>query len=73
VCIARALAHRPRYLLADEPTGQLDHTTSLTVLHALSDLLDATAATLVVATHDPDVAAACNTVFDLVDGKAIPR
>lgn len=73
VCIARALAHRPSYLLCDEPTGQLDHHTSLEVLDALWELLSATGSTLVVATHDPTVANSCGRVVDLVDGKAHPR
>jgi predicted ABC-type transport system involved in lysophospholipase L1 biosynthesis ATPase subunit len=56
VAIARALAGRPRLLLADEPTGQLDHVTGAAVIDALLDAADATGAALVVATHDQAVA-----------------
>lgn len=70
VCIARALAHKPRFLLADEPTGQLDHGTSVQVLDALRRLILSTGSTLVVATHDPAVAAECGRVIQLLDGRA---
>jgi ABC-type lipoprotein export system ATPase subunit len=73
VCIARALAHRPRYLLADEPTGQLDHNTSTEVLNGLKHLLTDAGSALVVVTHDPQVADLCARTVDLVDGKAVLR
>jgi ABC-type lipoprotein export system ATPase subunit len=56
VAIARALAGRPRLLLADEPTGQLDHVTGAAVVDALLAAADRAGAALVVATHDPAVA-----------------
>jgi ABC-type lipoprotein export system ATPase subunit len=56
VAIARALAGRPRLLLADEPTGQLDHVTGAAVVDALLAAADRAGAALVVATHDPVVA-----------------
>ena len=54
--LARALAGRPRLVLADEPTGQLDGTTGAAVLDALLDAAHGMEASLVVATHDTDVA-----------------
>jgi ABC-type lipoprotein export system ATPase subunit len=67
--IARALAQRPELLLCDEPTGQLDSDTGRRVL----DLIDALQAefgfALVVATHDPDVAARHDRVLSLADGR----
>ena len=72
VCIARALAHRPRFLLADEPTGQLDHATSIRVLEALQHLVADSGSGMVVVTHDPQVAAICDRVVALVDGKVEP-
>ena len=67
VCIARAVAARPRFLLADEPTGQLDRSTSDRVLEALwAARLPETA--LVIATHDLDAASRCDRVVQLVDG-----
>lgn len=71
VCIARALVHRPRFLLADEPTGQLDHETSVAVVGTLKRLLDATGSSLVVATHDNMVASACERELNLVMGQTI--
>lgn len=73
VCIARALAHRPRFLLADEPTGQLDHATSVEVLDALKDLLSEAGSALVVVTHDPEVASVCQRTVELVDARPRPR
>lgn len=73
VCIARALAHRPRFLLADEPTGQLDNATSLEVLDAMLRLRSDTGSTLLVATHDATVAATCDRAIDLIDGMARER
>ncbi|SHN24846.1 putative ABC transport system ATP-binding protein [Pseudomonas asturiensis] len=57
VAIGRALASRPGLLLADEPTGNLDETTSEEVLQLLLDLLDDSATTLLMVTHSPRIAA----------------
>jgi predicted ABC-type transport system involved in lysophospholipase L1 biosynthesis ATPase subunit len=54
--LARALAGRPRLVLADEPTGQLDGATGAAVLDALLDAIHGTGASLVVATHDEHIA-----------------
>jgi predicted ABC-type transport system involved in lysophospholipase L1 biosynthesis ATPase subunit len=68
VAIARALAQRPELLLCDEPTGQLDSDTGTRVL----DLIDALQArlgfALVIATHDPEVAARADRIVTLEDG-----
>ena len=57
VALARALAVRPRLLLADEPTGALDQATGARTVGVLSEFAARTGATIVVATHDPAVAA----------------
>ncbi|MGH2608171.1 MAG: ABC transporter ATP-binding protein [Tepidiformaceae bacterium] len=67
VCIARALAAAPRWILADEPTGQLDHATTLQVSSALIDRRPAGTG-VIMATHDAEVASRCSRVVRLVDG-----
>jgi putative ABC transport system ATP-binding protein len=57
VALARALAVQPRLLLADEPTGALDHATGIRVIDVLKEHAARTGATVIVATHDEDVAA----------------
>ncbi len=69
VGIARALANRPALILADEPTGQLDHATAQMVFDTLLDVLRGSPAALVVATHDPTIAARLDTVWTLAHGR----
>jgi putative ABC transport system ATP-binding protein len=67
VAIARALANRPALLLADEPTGELDARTGTEVI-ALFDRLNRDGTTLVVVTHDEDLARAARRVVHMRDG-----
>ncbi len=71
VAIARALANDPALVLADEPTGELDRATSRRVL-ALFQELNAAGTTLVVATHDLDLAAGAHRRIEVVDGRTRP-
>jgi putative ABC transport system ATP-binding protein len=73
VAIARALCHRPSVLLADEPTGNLDDKTALGVLDLLDRLVRQAGRTMIVATHSSTVAAYCNRVLELHDGKLVPH
>jgi len=68
VAIARALANRPVLLLADEPTGNLDSKSGGAVLDLLCGLLSAQGLTMVMVTHDPDVAARADRIIHLRDG-----
>ncbi|WP_316157401.1 ABC transporter ATP-binding protein [Cupriavidus sp. BIC8F] len=68
VAMARAIAGRPRVVLADEPTGQLDQPTGRALLDALLAHLAGTNAALVVATHDALVAARMETVWQMARG-----
>jgi len=67
VAIARALASRPRLLIADEPTGQLDHSSADAVMTAIEAVAEAGAA-VVVSTHDPAVAARFASRWQMTDG-----
>ncbi|MBI2766794.1 MAG: ABC transporter ATP-binding protein [Chloroflexi bacterium] len=70
VCIARALAARPRFILADEPTGQLDHATTLEVIEALLERRPAGTG-VILATHDLEVAGRCARIVRIVDGRLV--
>lgn len=69
VAVARALVNDPRLLLADEPTGNLDATAAASLLDLLGSLRTAGGLTLVVATHDPIVAARADRVVRLRAGR----
>ena len=68
VAIARAVANVPRLLLADEPTGNLDPRTSDHVFHALSQLIKASGLTVVLATHNMEIAARMDRRVTIRDG-----
>ncbi|WP_275295176.1 ATP-binding cassette domain-containing protein [Amycolatopsis sp. La24] len=69
VAVARVLAQRPRLILADEPTGQLDRAAGQRLLDALLDAADRLAAALVVTTHDRRVAARMHTRWTMHEGR----
>lgn len=71
VGIARSLIHRPRLVLADEPTGGLDRATSHTVVDVLLAAVRAIDATLVMVTHDQEVASRLDDVIELRDGQVV--
>ena len=69
--VARVLAARPRLILADEPTGQLDHVTGARVMDALLATASETGAALVVSTHDAAVAERLGRQWQIADGKLL--
>lgn len=70
--IARALVHRPRIVLADEPTGNLDSVTGDAVLELLGELRRDHGTALLLATHDPRIAAVAGRTLRLADGRLQP-
>ena len=72
VAIARALLNNPTLLLADEPTGNLDKKTGGQIMAMLADLRARHGQTMLMVTHDPEVAARADRVITLVDGRAAP-
>lgn len=69
VAIARALATNPAILFADEPSGNLDEETGDKVMGLLFDLVKKSGTTLVLVTHDPDLASKCERIIHLEHGK----
>ncbi|MCF3593625.1 ATP-binding cassette domain-containing protein [Rhodobacteraceae bacterium LMO-12] len=69
VALARAAAPRPAIFLADEPTGNLDSNTGSQIIEQLFALRAAHGSTLVLVTHDPALAARCDRVLHLADGR----
>tara|TARA_B100001123_G_C15314846_1_gene1025746 strand:- start:1024 stop:1728 length:705 start_codon:yes stop_codon:yes gene_type:complete len=69
VAIARALVNKPSLLLADEPTGNLDTTTTNEIMNLLHDLNSQTNVTLIMVTHEDDVASRCKRVIEMRDGR----
>lgn len=69
--IARALVHRPKLLVADEPTGNLDSDNGAVVLALLGELNREIAVTILLATHSAEVAAAAKRVVRMKDGKLL--
>lgn len=71
VAIARALVHKPQLVLADEPTGNLDIATGAKIIELLFSLNQDTGSTLVVVTHDDQVARRCQRIVRLQNGKLV--
>jgi putative ABC transport system ATP-binding protein len=71
VSIARALGNEPAFILADEPTGNLDSETGKTIFKLLHDLSRRQNTTIIVVTHDLDIAGRTDHTYQLKDGKLI--
>ncbi len=71
IALCRAMINRPQLLFADEPTGNLDSKNGRIVLEQLIDLKNAHAATLLLVTHNPEIARAADRVMTLEDGRLV--
>ncbi|MGL5088431.1 MAG: ABC transporter ATP-binding protein [Fusobacteriaceae bacterium] len=69
IAIARALLNNPEIVLADEPTGNLDSKTSTQIYNLLREINIKYKTTFLIVTHNPDIAALCDRVIEIVDGK----
>lgn len=73
VCLARAIVNRPKVIFADEPTGNLDSYNGERVVELLFKLNQEQGITLVIVTHDPDLAARCEREVHIADGVIISK
>lgn len=71
VALARAFAPAPRLLLADEPTGNLDHATGETIMNLMFALREQRGTTLMLITHDHDLAERCGRIVHIADGQVV--
>ncbi|MCI5050422.1 MAG: ABC transporter ATP-binding protein [Rickettsiales bacterium] len=71
VAIARALINKPKLLLADEPTGNLDHSTADTVMELLLSLCKSHGLALLMATHNQELASRCQKIITITNGAIV--
>jgi len=71
VCIARALVGNPQIVFADEPTGNLDSNTGAAIEDMLFRMNKEKKITLIIVTHDPDLAAKCERIVEMKDGRIV--
>jgi putative ABC transport system ATP-binding protein len=71
VAIARALVNDPQIILADEPTGNLDSKTSVELMAVFQRLSREAGITMILVTHDPDIAACANRIIQFKDGRVV--
>jgi putative ABC transport system ATP-binding protein len=73
VAIARALIHKPKIVFADEPSGNLDETSSREVIELLQSLQKEYNLTLVMVTHDKDIASYADRIIHMRDGRIVSQ
>ncbi|QTH40325.1 ABC transporter ATP-binding protein [Cohnella sp. LGH] len=69
--IARAIAHKPKLILADEPTAELDSRTGLHIIKVFRDLVERSGMTIALTTHDPAIMEIVDQVYELEDGQIV--
>lgn len=73
IAIARAVAHCPKVIFADEPTGALDTETGIKVMHLFRNLIEKEGVTIVMTTHDPNLMELGDVVYEMEDGELSER
>lgn len=73
IAIARAVAHRPKVIFADEPTGALDTDTGLRVMRLFKNLIEKENITIVMTTHDPNLMELGDIIYEMEDGELVDR
>ncbi len=73
VAIARSIAHKPKLILADEPTAELDSKMGLQVMKVFKDLVEKEGMTIVLTTHDPAIMEIADQVYALEDGQIVDQ
>lgn len=73
VAVARALMNNPGYILADEPTGNLDEKNTRSLLDLLFEIRDEEKVALVLVTHDSNIASKADVTFELSEGRLVPE
>ncbi|MNS19297.1 Lipoprotein-releasing system ATP-binding protein LolD [compost metagenome] len=71
VAIAKAIAHRPHLLLADEPTANLDSQMGAQVMAVFRNIIETENVTICMTTHDPTILEVADHVYEMVDGKFV--
>ena len=73
MALARAFVVRPKVLMADEPTGSLDHATGQSVMDLMFELNREAGTTLILVTHDPLIASRCDRILRIDAGRLLPE
>ena len=73
MAIARAFANNPEIVIADEPTGNLDSTTGKKIMEILTDFHNKEKKTIIVVTHDPNIASYSRELVYIKDGQIVPN
>lgn len=71
VAIARAIVTNPKIVIADEPTGNLDSENAKNVINMIKDISESTGMTVIIATHDVEIARYCRYIYYLKDGQIV--